>query len=116
MIVNMRGFSLIEVLVALLVLSIGLLGIASMQLVALRSTRSAYLNSVATIQVNAMLERLRASRSVVGRQKEFRDWEKENKALLPDAKGEYQCSGSDCRVSLHWHDRKSRSLAMKAKI
>lgn len=40
-----RGFTLLEVLIGLLVLSIGLLGIANLQIKSLRYTQDAYLRS-----------------------------------------------------------------------
>ena len=56
-----RGFSLIEVLVALLILSFGVLGVAKMQLVGLRGTNDAYLQGQASLLVNSMAERIRAN-------------------------------------------------------
>lgn len=58
-----RGFTLLEVLVALLILSVGLLGIAELQLTSLRSNYSAYLRSQATILAYDILERIRANRA-----------------------------------------------------
>jgi type IV pilus assembly protein PilV len=57
-----RGFSLLEVLVAVLVLSIGLLGLAGLYAVGLRSVDSANLRTQATILAEDMLERMRANR------------------------------------------------------
>ena len=56
-----RGISLIEVLVAVVVLSIGLLGVAAMQSVALRGGQSSLETSQAVIQTNAILEAMRAN-------------------------------------------------------
>jgi type IV pilus assembly protein PilV len=56
------GFTLIEILVAVLVLTMGLLGIASLQLTSLRANRSAYLRTQATILAQDMLERVRGNR------------------------------------------------------
>lgn len=53
-----RGFTLIEALVALLVLSIGLLGLAAMQIKALQGAHHSYQRSVATIAAQDMVERL----------------------------------------------------------
>lgn len=58
-----RGFTLIEALVALLVLSIGLLGVAGMQLTGLRSNLSASWRSQATYLSYDILERIRANRT-----------------------------------------------------
>ncbi len=57
-----RGVTLIEVLVTVIVLAIGLLGIAGLQLNSLRFTYSAYQNSQATIMTNDVLDRMRANR------------------------------------------------------
>lgn len=56
-----HGFSMIEVLVTLLVLSIGLLGLAAMQANSMQSTHSAYLRSQATYLAYDMLDRMRAN-------------------------------------------------------
>ncbi|MBZ9540018.1 type IV pilus modification protein PilV [Modicisalibacter tunisiensis] len=53
-----RGFSLIEALVALLILAIGLLGVAGMQLKALQSTHMGYQRTIATLAAQDLQERL----------------------------------------------------------
>ncbi|MFU8832376.1 MAG: type IV pilus modification protein PilV [Wenzhouxiangella sp.] len=53
-----KGFSLIEVMVALLVLAIGLLGIASLQLNGLRYAHSSYYSSIASSIALDMEEKL----------------------------------------------------------
>jgi type IV pilus assembly protein PilV len=57
-----RGFSLIEVLVALIVLSVGLLGIAKMQALAISSTSVASSRSLAAIQAASMAAAMHANR------------------------------------------------------
>lgn len=57
-----RGFSLLEVLIAVLVLSIGLLGLAGLYAVGLRSVDSANLRTQATVLTQDILERMRANR------------------------------------------------------
>lgn len=52
------GFTLVEALVALLVLSIGLVGYAAMQLKAMQSAHVAYQRSVATMAAQDLAERL----------------------------------------------------------
>lgn len=59
---NARGVSLIEVLVSVVVLSIGLLGVAAMQSIALRGGQSSFESSQAVIQTSAILEAMRANR------------------------------------------------------
>lgn len=57
------GFSLIEVLVGLIILAIGLLGLAGLQLEALRNNNSAYLRSQATFLAYDIMDRMRANRN-----------------------------------------------------
>jgi type IV pilus assembly protein PilV len=57
-----RGMTLIEVLVALLIVSIGLLGLAALQANSLKFNHSAYLRTQATQLAYDMGERIRANR------------------------------------------------------
>lgn len=61
---NEGGFTLIEVLVTVIVLAIGLLGLAGLQLSGLRYSYSAYQRSQATILANDIADRMRANRVV----------------------------------------------------
>ncbi|WP_290648920.1 type IV pilus modification protein PilV [Aquisalimonas sp.] len=56
-----RGFSLLEVLIGLLVLSIGLLGIAGLQTIGMKSSHNAYLGSQAAALAYDMADRVRAN-------------------------------------------------------
>ncbi|MFZ5594348.1 MAG: type IV pilus modification protein PilV [Pseudomonadota bacterium] len=56
-----KGFTMIEVLVAIVVLSIGLLGLAGLQATGLRNNQSAYLRTIATQQAYDMADRIRAN-------------------------------------------------------
>jgi type IV pilus assembly protein PilV len=56
-----RGFSLIEVLVSLLILSLGLLGVAGLQTTSLRSNQTAYFRSQATAAASDIIDRMRAN-------------------------------------------------------
>ena len=59
---NHRGFTLLEILVALLVLSIGLLGLAGLQTFSLRNNHSAFLRSQAVVLAYDALDRMRSNR------------------------------------------------------
>jgi type IV pilus assembly protein PilV len=59
---QIRGFSLVEVLVALLVLSVGLLGISKLILFSARSNDSAYFRSQATALAYSILDAMHANR------------------------------------------------------
>lgn len=58
-----QGFSLIEVLIALVILSVGLLGIAAMVSVSLKSKDSSYMQTQATSLAQTIIDRMRANRA-----------------------------------------------------
>lgn len=60
------GFTLIEALIALLVLSIGMLGVAAMQLKALQGAHAAYQRSIASLAAQDAQERLWAEMAQQG--------------------------------------------------
>lgn len=55
------GFTLLEVLIALLVFSLGLLGMAGLLTVAVQTNHSAYLRTQATFLAQGMADRMRAN-------------------------------------------------------
>lgn len=64
MVINVKkqaGFNLIEVLLAFLILSIGLLGVAGMQTTAMKASHTAMLKTVAISKVQDIAERIRAN-------------------------------------------------------
>lgn len=56
-----RGVSLLEVLIAVLVLSVGLLGIAGLQTANLRNSQSAQQRTIAVVLATSMAERIRSN-------------------------------------------------------
>lgn len=60
-----RGFSLLEVLIALIVFSIGLLGVAAMLVSAVRGNHQAYHHSQAVYVATAMADGMRANLAAV---------------------------------------------------
>ncbi|MGM0517416.1 MAG: type IV pilus modification protein PilV [Pseudomonadota bacterium] len=57
-----EGFSLVEVLVALVVLSIGVLGVAALHATALKNNSSSYVRSQMTLAAYDLADRMRANR------------------------------------------------------
>lgn len=57
------GFSMIEVLIAIVILTFGMLGIAALQALALRSSQSSITRNEAVAQSYAILDAMRANRS-----------------------------------------------------
>jgi type IV pilus assembly protein PilV len=56
-----RGFSLLEVLIALLVFSLGLLGMAGLLIISVKTNHSAYLRTQASFLAQSMADRMRAN-------------------------------------------------------
>ncbi len=60
---NSKGFTLIEVLIALIVLAIGLLGMATLMMASLQSSQGAAQRSAATVVAYDLIERMRVNRN-----------------------------------------------------
>ena len=60
-----RGFTLVEVLVAFLILSVGLIGLAGLQLTGVKNTREAYHRTQATVLAADIIDRMRANQGGV---------------------------------------------------
>ena len=60
-ILGQDGFTLLEILVAIVVLSIGLLGLAGLQALSLNNNQLAYYRSIASQQAYDMADRIRAN-------------------------------------------------------
>lgn len=58
------GFTLLEVMVAMVIFSIGLLGLAGLQAQSVQFSHSAYLRSQATFHAYDILEKMRSNRAV----------------------------------------------------
>jgi type IV pilus assembly protein PilV len=117
-----RGLSLIEMLIALLVISVGLLGMAGLQAYSLRMNTSAYQRSQANILVYDILDTLRTRRadalngtynvdfsgSGTG---EVATWKEIVDFMLPAGAGEVLCDTTTfvCRVTVAWDDGKTLS-------
>ena len=59
-----RGFTLLEALIGFLILSIGMLGIASLQAVSLKAGKTSVYGSVAMMKVDELFESMRINNSV----------------------------------------------------
>lgn len=127
-----RGATLIEVLVAMLILSVGLLGLASMQMTALQSNQSAYYRSQATVLAYDIIDRMRANRadalngvydiaiqnqackpdlapSGTLAKRDVTEWLNSLSCLLSaDARGSVVRDGRLFTISIEWNDNRGR--------
>jgi type IV pilus assembly protein PilV len=129
------GFSLLEVLVALLVLSIGLLGLASLQATTSRFNYNAYLRSQATSLAYDIAERMRANRdqaldsaydvaafpdpapvcgAVAGATVAERDisgWQSDLACALPAGMGRIEWDDNVVTIGVSWDDSRGEEAA-----
>lgn len=66
---TLKGFTLLEVLVAVLVFSFGLIGIAGMMTISVKSNHNGYLRSQASFLAENMMDRMRANPTAL-----WNDW------------------------------------------
>ncbi|MEN8177070.1 MAG: type IV pilus modification protein PilV [Pseudomonadota bacterium] len=119
-----RGFSLIEVLVTFIVLSVGLLGLAALHANGLKNNQSAYWRSQATFLAYGILDSMRANR-VAGLDEDYdlaladspatgtsiaavdlTNWINTLSSTLPAGDGSIDCvaASSICTVVVQWND------------
>lgn len=137
-----RGFSLLEVLIALVVLAVGLLGLALLQTMNLRYTKSADQRTKAVNLAGAVLDSIRSNRSeldsyvitpadfdavspvggcssgdTLNAELNATRWICEVKeALGPDASGSVSINGSEVAVVVSWDEGNMPSLTDSGRI
>jgi type IV pilus assembly protein PilV len=119
---NQRGTTLIETLVALLVLSIGLLGVAALQVNALQSNQMAHVRSQASVLAYDLADRMRANRAAALAglynvaygatptgtnlyQLDVQNWKAALANSLPSGDGELVLVGNVAVIRVSWTDR-----------
>ena len=141
-IARQRGFSLIEVLIALVVLAVGLLGLALLQTMNLRYTKSADQRTKAVNLAGGILDSIRSNRSelnfytvtnadfdgatasggcgsgnAMNAQANVTRWVCEVKeALGPNATGSVTIDGSQVTVVVSWDEGNMPSLTDSGRI
>lgn len=124
------GLSLIEVLVAIVIISFGLLGVAALQVTGLKNNQSAYLRSTATVLAYDMLDRMRTNKKalIAGdyntggafwnyadnaptstttmKDADLKDWLQILDKQLPSGKAKIEASANatTLRISIQWDD------------
>nr|WP_298151729.1 type IV pilus modification protein PilV [uncultured Pseudoxanthomonas sp.] len=118
---SQRGVGLIEVMVAVLVLAIGVLGIAALQALTLKNTMGSASRTQASIQVYSMMDIIRSDRANLGGYNTniytegdgsgapgtLMGWLDGLKTTVaPDARGRVVCDADTmtCSVGVQWTD------------
>jgi prepilin-type N-terminal cleavage/methylation domain-containing protein len=100
-----HGFTLIEVLVSLMILSITLLGIDAMEIMIRQQQRDINFQRIANNQLFNMEERLRAVRGELGVAQQLEQWNQENYSVLPGARGEVIENFPYYTVKIYWNEK-----------
>jgi prepilin-type N-terminal cleavage/methylation domain-containing protein len=103
----MNGFSFVEVLVALLLLSVGMLHFMQQQTKLKSSLQHTYFKSVALQQALSLLDRWEANSNKTD---QLVEWNDENKELLPGGRGECRFDGNRVSISICWKLRSDQCL------
>jgi type IV pilus assembly protein PilV len=128
-----RGFTLIEVLIAVIVLAIGFLGMASLQVTATRLNQRAHQRSQATLLAEDLLDRMRANRdaalaapsayalalatpdtcaetSLTGTlaERDLRAWRVSLACHLPQGTGSVTLAGATATIRVQWDDSRGQ--------
>lgn len=124
------GYSLVEVLIATVILSIGLLGLASLQTASLKDNSAALQRSQATIMAYDILDCMRAnhkqattgaydigytqtsnSQGIAGN--DIDTWKQELQQL-PKGEGQIQTVGNNVQITIRWLNTHSKHAASYA--
>nr|WP_200332817.1 type IV pilus modification protein PilV [Thiocystis violacea] len=116
-----RGVTLLEVLITMVVLSIGLLGFAALQTVSMKSNRTALYRSYATTYAYDILDCIRANRASAGAyavsvgtappsspttvaQRDLGDWLTGLAANMPNGLGGVAIAGNAVTITVQWDE------------
>ena len=92
MTLSQQGATILEVVVALFILSLGLLGIIQIQNISLKQTQESHLITIAMAQAQNLFEQFRMTQALPGSNEFYallNAWNTTNQKLLPG--GEGQC-------------------------
>lgn len=130
------GFSLVEVLVAVLISSIGILGMASLQLTSLKSTNHSFFRTQASLFSYEIIDDMRANRKAAVNQdynlslsqlsdltnpgangsiadNEIYQWLRKMSTALPQSKASIDCDlAATCKIIIQWSNHTSQQTSV----
>ncbi len=101
---KITGFSLIEVLMSLLLISLILFGLDAAQLYSIQEAKTTYLFNTAMNQINNAEERLAALKTYEGLDEEITFWNSENQTALPSGFGNISGGFPNYQITIYWGD------------
>lgn len=130
-----RGSSLLEVLIAVLVLAIGMLGLAALSAMTIKNSNSAAARSQAVVQVYSLFDTLRLNREQAtagafderdwncetqepGVSGVFNDWLHDVQRSLGDSQacGFLACGSESCTARIRWDDSRGTGGSSELEI
>jgi len=128
-----QGFTLVEVLITIIILAMGVLGLAALQMAGMRTNHSAYLRTQATIAAADLIDRMRvAPGDYVDKHLDtsnlkapdheasiaFRGWAAELERVMPapadgaplgevDCTTASRCNTGNCEIIVRWNDARA---------
>ena len=126
-----RGFTLLEVMVAMLIVSIGLVGLAGLLITGSKNNQSAYHRSQASWMAYDILDRMRANRTLAKSgsydltlgatptgtstaSTDLTQWTTQLATTLPGGKGEITRPAGIVQVKVSWDDSRGLGLLNSA--
>jgi len=103
------GYSLIEVLVALVILSIGTLALQEQQLFTLRAEQRSYYITMAWQQANSMAMLLANNHGHTIAKSLLTHWQDANKRLLPQGKGNIHYVARGQQITIQWQQQQVKN-------
>ena len=107
------GFSLIELLVSLLLLSIGLLSLLAIQIKVLRDIQASFLYSLASQQLQNLANQTLFLHQDDLLSQVLTTWRQENKQVLPNGKSGLLHPNKHAQAFIQWHTHELGSHARK---
>lgn len=113
--ITSNGYTLIEVLISLMLLSLALLALDASQITSLNHNRAAYFSAVAENQLQNMSEQLKASLPNPSLPEVLANWNSQNATVLPKGIGSITGNFPSYTLTIAWgnenpdHCKKSNS-------
>ena len=114
---KVRGMTLIEVLVAMAIMSLAMLGAMATQVFSLQNARVAENRSLAAMLGTSMIERMRANKPALQEYKmpagspgrisavDLAEWNRDLQNNLPDGLGRIIIRGQNVEIRIFWKER-----------